>query len=1060
MKFAHFFIDRPIFATVVSTIIVILGTLSFFILPQAQYPEIAPPTVVVTALYPGADPQVLAETVATPIEEQVNGVENMLYMSSTSASNGQMQLTITFNLGTDLNMAQVLVQNRVAIAQPQLPAEVRALGVTVQKQSPDIMMVINLISDDPNYDALYLSNYAVLQLQDPLKRVEGVGDLRIFGSDQYSMRIWLDPARMYARGLTVDDVNSAIQAQNVQVAAGTIGAPPAPPGTPFQLLINTKGRLTTPQEFNRIIVKRGSNGQLVRLGDVGHAELGAKTYSTTCFLDGRPSAGMAIFQLPGSNAVRTAHAVEKRIDELSKSFPAGIRYEIGYNPTTFIEQSLHAVFHTLFEAIVLVVIVVLVFLQTWRATIIPLLAVPVSLVGTFAVMAALGFSLNNLSLFGLVLAIGIVVDDAIVVVENVERWIEHGLSPREATYKAMDEVSGAVVAIAVVLSSVFIPTALISGITGQFYRQFALTIAVATLISAFNSLTLSPALAALLLRKHDARPDPLTRVLELLLGWFFHGFNRGFQAMAGGYAWLVRHLLRLAIVVIIVYLGLLVLTGLGFKTTPTGFIPAQDQGYVVAIGMLPDGASLQRTEAVTHKLEQIALHTPGVGHTVAIPGLSFLDSSNRANAVSMFMTLKPFEERTPHPDQTSLAILGKVQGQAAKIQEAMILVVPPPPVRGIGNAGGFKLQVQDRRAAGLEALARVTDNLIATAQKEPGLTGFFTSFRTRVPQFYLDIDRDKAEALNVPVESVFSALQTYLGSTYVNDFNFLGRTFQVNSQADAQFRDRAEKIKSLYARSNTGSMVPLGTLLNVQERNGPDKVMHYNLYPSADITGNTRPGTSSGQAIEIMNRLAAENLPPQFGYEWTELSLQEILAGNTAVYIFPLAVLFVFLALAAQYESWALPLAIILIVPMCLCSALTGIRIRAMDNNIFTQIGFVVLVGLACKNAILIVEFAKQQLDAGKDRRTAALEAARLRLRPILMTSFAFILGVVPLVVAKGAGAEMRQVLGTAGFSGMIGVTLFGILFTPVFFSLIMKFFGPRPPKPERREEQPALAST
>jgi hydrophobe/amphiphile efflux-1 (HAE1) family protein len=675
-------------------------------------------------------------------------------------------------------------------------------------------------------------------------------------------------------------------------------------------------------------------------------------------------------------------------------------------------------------------------------------------------MAALGFSLNNLSLFGLVLAIGIVVDDAIVVVENVERWIEHGLSPREATYKAMDEVSGAVVAIAVVLSAVFIPTALISGITGQFYRQFALTIAVATLISAFNSLTLSPALAALLLRKHDAKPDPLTRLVELLLGWFFHGFNRGFQAVAGGYAWLVRHLLRLAIVVVIIYLGLLGLTGLGFKTTPTGFIPAQDQGYIVAIGLLPDGASLQRTEAVTHKLEQIALHIPGVGHTVAIPGLSFLDSSNRANAVSMFMTLKSFKDRTSHPDQTSLAILSKVQAQASRIQEAMVLVVPPPPVRGIGNAGGFKLQVQDRRAAGLDALARVTDNLIATAQKQPGLTGFFTSFRTRVPQFYLDIDRDKAEALNVPIESVFSTLQTYLGSTYVNDFNFLGRTFQVNSQADAQFRDQAEKIKSLYTRSNTGSMVPLGTLLNIQERNGPDKVMHYNLYPSADIQGNTKPGTSSGQAIEIMNRLAAENLPPQFGYEWTELSLQEILAGNTAVYIFPLAVLFVFLALAAQYESWALPMAIILIVPMCLCSALAGVRIRAMDNNIFTQIGFVVLVGLACKNAILIVEFAKQQMDTGKDRATAALEAARLRLRPILMTSFAFILGVVPLVVAKGAGAEMRQALGTAVFSGMIGVTLFGILFTPVFFSLIMKFFGPRQPQPERPEKQRALAST
>ncbi|HEY0790941.1 MAG TPA: efflux RND transporter permease subunit, partial [Chthoniobacterales bacterium] len=924
------------------------------------------------------------------------------------------------------------------------------------KQSPDIMMVINLVSDDPNYDALYLSNYAVLQVQDPLKRVEGVGNINIFGADQYSMRVWLNPRSMFALGLTVDDVNAAIQAQNVQVAAGNIGAPPSPPNTNFQLLVNTKGRLTDPREFDRIIVKRGSNGQLIRLGDVGYAALGAKTYSSTCFLDGRPSAGLAIYQLPGSNAVSTAHAVEKAIQDLSKRFPPGVRYEIGYNPTTFIEQSLSAVFHTLVEAVILVVIVVLVFLQTWRATIIPLLAVPVSLIGTFAVMALLGFSLNNLSLFGLVLAIGIVVDDAIVVVENVERWIEHGLSPREATYKAMDEVSGAVIAIAVVLSAVFIPTALISGITGQFYRQFALTIAVATVISAFNSLTLSPALAAMLLRGHHAKKDPLTRILDLTVGWFFRLFNKAFGGLTTGYAWLVQRLLRLAGLVIVVYLAMLVLTFLGFKLIPSGFIPNQDQGYVVAIAQLPDGASLQRTEQVRAKLEQIALHVPGVAHTVAIPGLSFLDGSIRSNAVSMFATLKPFSERDGHPEQGSLAILGKIQGPAAAIQEAMVLVVPPPPVRGIGNAGGFKLQVEDQRAAGLDALAQATDNLLMAAYKEPGLTGFYSSFRTRVPQFYLNIDRDKAEALDVPIASVFSTLQTYLGSTYVNDFNFLGRTFQVNVQADGPFRAQADAIKQLYTRNNSGGMVPLGTLLDIESRNGPDIVSHYNIYPSANLQGNTKPGTSSGQAIEIMNRLARENLPPQFGYEWTELSLQEILAGNTAIYVFPLAVLFVFLALAAQYESWSLPLTIILIVPLCILSALVGVYIRHLDNNIFTQIGFIVLVGLACKNAILIVEFAKQQIDQGKDRREAALEAAHLRLRPILMTSFAFILGVVPLVFATGAGAEMRQALGTAVFSGMIGVTLFGILFTPIFFSLITKYFGARRPE-QPKPVEPAL---
>ena len=1042
MKFAHFFIGRPIFAIVLSIVLVILGGISYTTLPVASYPEITPPTVVVTAVYAGANPQTLADTVATPIEEQVNGVENMLYMNSQSASDGTMTLTITFKLGTNLDVAQVLVQNRVAIAEPELPQEVRNVGVVVQKQSPNIMLVINLLSDHGQYDNLYMANYAILQIQEVLKRVEGVGSVQIFGATQYSMRLWLDPDKMYSRGLIPGDVIAAVQAQNVQVAAGTLGAEPAPPGTDFQLLVNTKGRLTDPKEFERIIVKRGANGQLVRFGDVGHAELGAQTYVNGSDLNGQESVGIAIFQLPGANALNTAANVEAEMVRLAKIFPPGLRYDIAYNPTTFIAQSIHAVIETLFEAIVLVVIVVLVFLQSWRATIIPLCSIPVALIGTFAIMKVFGFSLNNLSLFGLVLAIGIVVDDAIVVVENVERWLEEGHPPVEAVTRAMDEVSGAVVAIAVVLTAVFVPTALISGITGQFYRQFALTIAVATILSAFNSLTLSPALAALLLRPRDAKKDLLTRGIDFLLGWFFRLFNRTFDATNRGYTWIVQRLVRFSAVALLVYAGLLALTALGFKTIPTGFIPAQDQGYLIAIAQLPDGASLQRTEEVRRKLSEAARKIPGVAYTVEISGLSALDNTNRSNTLTMFLPLRSFEERDGHPEQNSLAILAKVQAAASAIQDAFIIVVPPPPVQGIGNAGGFKLQVEDRRAAGVEALAATTNNLIAAGMKAGGLTGFFTSFRTQVPQIYLNIDRDKAEALNVPIDSVFQTLQTYLGAYYVNDFNFLGRTYQVNLQADSPFRVAPDQIRNLYTRNATGGLVPLGTLLDVQEINAPDKIMHYNIYPSAEINGNTLPGVSTGDAIQKMEAAAKATLSDQFGFEWTELTLQEKLAGNTALFIFPLCVLFVFLALSAQYESWSLPLVIILIVPMCLLSALVGVYLRHFDNNIFTQIAFVVLVGLACKNAILIVEFAKQQMEGGKDRVSAAVEAARLRLRPILMTSFAFILGVLPLVVAKGAGAEMRQVLGTAVFSGMIGVTLFGLLLTPVFFSVIMRLSG------------------
>ena len=1057
MRFSHFFIERPIFAMVISIVIVIAGMLAYLALPTAQYPEIAPPTVQVTATYPGADPKVVAETVATPIEEQVNGVENMLYMSSQSTADGTMTLTVTFKLGTDLDIAQVLVQNRVAIATPQLPQEVRNLGVTVQKQSPDLMMVVHLLSPEGKYNQAYISNFAFLQIRDPLSRLDGIGNVNVFGAREYSMRVWLDPDKMYARSLTTDDIVLAIQGQNVQVAAGRLGAEPAPPGTELQLTINTEGRLVTPDQFSEIIVKRGDNGEIVYLGDVSRVELGAKDYNVSSYLDGKPAVALAIFQLPGSNAVKTAHEVRALMKRLSGSFPVGLQYTIVYDPTQFIEQSVEAVIHTLFEAVALVLIVVLVFLQTWRATIIPLLAVPVSLIGTFAVMQAFGFSLNNLSLFGLVLAIGIVVDDAIVVVEAVEHNIELGMPPKEATQKAMDQVGGAVVAIAIVLSAVFIPTAFITGITGQFYRQFALTIAVSTVISAFNSLTLSPALAGLLLKPRDAKPDLLTRLFNFLFGWFFRLFNKGFGASVNAYIWAIRRLLRFAAIALLVYVGFLVLTFFGFKAVPSGFIPTQDQGYLIVFAQLPDGASLQRSEEVRKQISDIARQVPGVAHTVEFAGFSALDGTNRNNAVTTFLPLAPFEERIKDPSLNGFAIMAAVRQKFAGIQDARVLVFPPPPVRGIGNAGGFKIQIQDRRGAGLPALQAATDELISKARTGHGLVGLFTSFRSQVPQLYLDIDRRKVETLDVPIASVFSTLQSYLGSTYVNDFNFVNRTDQVNVQADARFRIQPESIGQLYTRNNKNEMVPLGTLMSIQEVPGPDKVMHYNIYPSAEINGSTLPGFSSGQAIDTMQTLADQTLPSQFGYEWTELSLQEILAGNSALYIFPLCALFVFLVLAAQYESWSLPLAIILIVPMCLFAAIAGVYIRGSDNNIFTQIGFVVLIGLACKNAILIVEFAKQQVDAGLTRQEAAVEASKLRLRPILMTSFAFTLGVFPLVNAAGPGAEMRQAIGTAVFSGMIGVTLFGIFLTPVFFSVIMKLFEGGKKRPGRPDGKGAV---
>jgi multidrug efflux pump len=1043
MKLSHFFIERPIFGIVISIVTVLLGAIAYLMLPVAQFPEIAPPTVVVQAQYPGADPKTLADTVAEPIEQQVNGVENMLYMSSVSAMDGTMQLTVTFKLGTDPNIAQVLVQNRVAIAEPQLPLQVRNIGVTTQKQSPDILMAIGLTSKSNTYTPLYLSNYAYTQIEDTLKRIDGVGYVMVWGAQPYSMRVWLNPDLMFSRGLTADDVVSAVQAQNVQVAPGSIGAEPARPKTEFQFILNTKGRLITPEQFARIVVKRGGDGQLVYLGDVARLELGGQNYTSTTYQDGIPGVAIGIFQLPGSNQLKTAALIKKQIAEMAKSFPPGMEYSINYDPTLFTQQSIDAVYDTLRAAVVLVVIVVMLFLQSWRIALIPLIAVPVSLVGTFAVMAPLGFSLNSLSLFGLVLAIGIVVDDAIVVVENVERWIELGLDPKEATRKAMDEVGGAVISIAVVLTAVFVPTALISGISGQFYRQFALTIAIATIISAFNSLTLSPALAALLIKPGHAKKDLLSRFIDTALGWFFRLFNRTFNVGIAGYGAVVRRLLRVSGLVLVVYVGLLALTGSMFEKVPAGFIPTMDQGYLVVFAQLPDGASLQRNDDVRRQIADMAKNTPGVERTFVIEGLSILDSTNKPNALTAFFLLKPFSERIGHREQSATAIATKLQAAFSSIQDAFVIAIQPPSVRGMGNAGGFQLEIEDHRNAGLNALQQATDGVIAAANAEPGLSGVFTTYRSQVPQFYLDIDREKVQTLNVPISSVFTALQSYLGTNYVGDFNFLGRTYQVNLQGDAAFRSDPNQTLRMYTRNSTGGMVPMGSFMDFQRINGPDAVSHYNVYPAALIQGTTLPGVSSGQAIEKMERICRENLPSQFSFEWTQLTYQQVTAGSTAILIFPLCVLFVFLALAAQYENWSLPLAVILIVPMCLLSAMAGVYFRGQDNNIFTQIGFIVLVGLACKNAILIVEFARQEMLSGKGRIEAAAEAARLRLRPILMTSFAFILGVLPLVIAKGAGAEMDQALGTAVFAGMIGVTFFGIFFTPVFFAVIIKIFTP-----------------
>jgi len=1046
MNLSKFFIDRPIFAGVLSLLIFLGGLIAVRGLPISEYPEVVPPSIVVRATYPGANPKVIAETVATPIEEQINGVEGMLYMSSQATTDGLMTLTVTFKLGTDPDKAQQLVQNRVARAEPRLPEEVRRLGITTVKSSVDLTMVVHLLSPTGRYDMTYLRNYAVLNVKDRLARVQGVGDVQLFGSGDYAMRVWLDPQKVANRGLSAGDVVAAIREQNVQAAAGVVGASPGLQGIDVQLPVNAQGRLQTEDEFGDIIVKTGNGGEVTRLRDISRIEMGAADYSLRSLLDNKDAVAVPIFAAPGSNAIAISDGVRATMADLKAAMPEGLTYEIVYDPTQFVRASIESVVHTLLEAIALVVLVVILFLQTWRASIIPLLAVPVAVVGTFGVMHVFGFSINALSLFGLVLAIGIVVDDAIVVVENVERNIEGGLSPREATYRAMREVSGPIIAIALVLVAVFVPLAFITGLTGQFYRQFALTIAISTVISAINSLTLSPALAALLLKGHDAPKDWLTRGMDRVLGRFFRGFNRLFQRGSERYSVGVKGAISRKAVMLGIYALLAVATVGLFQLVPKGFVPAQDKQYLIGFAQLPDGATLDRTEDVTRRMDDIVMKQPGVEHAITFPGLSINGFTNSSNSGIVFVALKDFDQRKD-PSLSAGAIAGSLNQQFGQIQDAFIAIFPPPPVQGLGTTGGFKLQLEDRASLGFDALDAAQKAFMAKAYQTPELAGLFSSWQVNVPQLYADIDRTKARQLGVPVTSVFETLQIYLGSLYANDFNRFGRTYSVRVQADAAFRARPEDIGTLKVRSTTGEMVPLSALLKVVPTFGPERAMRYNGFLTADINGGPAPGYSSGQAQDAIKRIAAETLPPGISYEWTDLTYQEILAGNSAALIFPIAILLVFLVLAAQYESLTLPLAILLIVPMGLLAAMTGVWLTKGDNNVFTQIGLMVLVGLSAKNAILIVEFARELEFAGRTPIQAAIEASRLRLRPILMTSMAFVMGVLPLVLATGAGAEMRHAMGVAVFAGMIGVTAFGIFLTPVFYVLLRRMTGNRPLK-------------
>ncbi|HZW33638.1 MAG TPA: efflux RND transporter permease subunit [Isosphaeraceae bacterium] len=1113
--FSRFFIDRPIFASVLSIIITLAGFISWYTLPVAQYPDITPPTVEVSAYYPGANAQVVADTVAAPIEQQVNGVENMMYMSSQCTNDGNYTLTVTFKHGVDLNMAQVLVQNRESLAEPILPDLVKRRGVAVRKKSPSILMIVNVFSPDNSRDSLYLSNYATIQLRDELARLDGVGDITYIGQRNYSMRVWLDPQKMSFRNLTSSDIVNAISQQNIQVAAGQLGQPPVPTGQAFQFTITTLGRLTDAEQFADMILKTDAQGGVVRVRDVARVELGAQGYDQACTLDGRPTVALSVYQRPGSNALETAELVRDKMKELRERFPEGLDYRIVYDTTPFIVESVNEVYKTLRDAVILVAFVVLLFLQNWRSALIPLVAVPVAIVGTFAVMAALGFSLNNLTLFGLVLAIGIVVDDAIVVVEAVEHHIEHGLAPREATVIAMSQVSSPVIAVGLVLCAVFIPCAFITGISGQFYRQFALTIATSTAISAFNSLTLSPALAALLLKPRQkgvfqALPWPAfvaagawagysllgRHLLELagrfdlhwsgrllaedqaaalaglvlgglagwlvsgplnrLFGWTFYLFNQAFDAATGVYTRVVAGLLRISVLVLLVYGGLLGLTYWGFTRTPTGFIPSQDKGYLLVNVQLPDSSALERTQQVMRHVEGITGKLPGVAHTLAIAGQSILMNANAPNFGAMYVMLDEFHHRAGE-GLTGPVIAARLQETLQEeIRDGLVNVFEAPPVDGLGTAGGFKIVIEDHGDSGAQEIEQTANRIVADSQEPPYsrlLKGLFTSFRANTPWLYLDIDRDKAKLAGVSIAELFNTLQVYLGSLYVNDFNRFGRTWQVNVQGEADFRKQIHDLTGLRVRNERGGMVPLGSIASIRDVSGPVMIIRYNLYPSATINLNPGPGVSSGQAIVAMERLVAEILPQAMRPQWTELALLQLQTGNTAMFAFTLAVVLVFLVLAAQYESWALPLAVILVVPMCLLCSTVGVNLAHMDINIFTQVGFIVLVGLACKNAILIVEFAKAERERGTARAQATLEACQLRLRPIMMTSFAFILGVVPLMISAGAGAEMRQTLGTAVFSGMLGVTLFGIFLTPVFYYVI-QWFSDRRAEARRREDE------
>jgi hydrophobe/amphiphile efflux-1 (HAE1) family protein len=1060
MNFSRFFIDRPIFAAVIAVFITLIGGFSYPQLALSQYPEIAPPTITVTAAYPGAAAETVGETVAAPLEQSINGVEGMLYMTSSSTSDGAAQITVTFKPGTDLDAAQVLVQNRVALAVPRLPEQVRQIGVTVNKQSTGFLMIVALHSEDPNLDLNYVGNFANANLRDRLVRLEGVGDVLVFGGGNYSMRIWLDPTRAAALGLNASDIVNALRAQNVQVAAGALGQPPFDKtASAFQLPVQVEGRLSDPAQFADVVLKTDPDGRITRVRDVGRVELGSQDYGVRAYFAGKPGIALAMVQQPGANALDAANRIKATMKEAARDFPPGLVYTIPYNPTDYVEESVKAVQDTLLEAVVLVVIVVLIFLQTWRAAIIPIVAIPVALVGTFAVQLALGFSINSLSLFALVLAVGIVVDDAIVVVENVERNIREGMTPREAAHRTMEEVSGALIGIGLVLVAVFIPTTFIEGIPGIFYRQFAVTIASAAVISLIVSLTLSPALAALLLKphkEHDAearrKRGPVGRALAGA-GWAGAKFNQGFDWLSERYGKLTARLVRMTAVMLVIYAGLLLLTGWRLVETPTGFIPEQDQGYLIGVLQMPPGSSLERTDAVLQRARKLAETSPGVEEVVALAGLDGSSFSSASNAGTMFLRLSEFEKRT----KKDLSANGLAQSVGGKlgggIEDGSIFIVSPPAVPGLGNGSGFTMMVEDTSGAGYRGLEGVTQQMMGGAATLPQVQQVFSLFNTGSPRIAADIDRDKAQLLGVAPADIYDTLGTYLGSNYINDFNFLGRTFRVTAQAEPAYRNDLADIANLKVRSATGGMVPIGSVANLRDDSGPSRVVRYNLFPATELQGQAGQGVSSGTALKTMEDLAAKTLPQGYSYEWTGLAYQQKAAGNTAVLVFLLAVVFVFLVLAALYESVTLPLAVILIVPMCILAALVGVNLRGMDNNILTQVGLIVLVALAAKNAILIVEFAKQaEENQGMNRFDAAVQAAHTRLRPILMTSLAFIFGVIPLAVAVGPGAEMRQSLGTAVSFGMVGVTVFGLIFTPVFYVVCRWLAGrlPRPPAKDR----------